>query len=127
MPRSSEVQSCFKMSTVLIPRLKCTVPSEAVDLSIMYAVQKLGYDCASPEQGKAIQEFLLGRDVFVSLPTGEGKSLCYASLPLVFDWIKERHVRKTTSENPSSSIVLVVSPLTALMKDQVESFSKRGQ
>ena len=90
----------------------------------MHAVQELGYDRATPEQGQAIREFLLGRDVFVSLPTGEGKSLCYASLPLVFDWIKEHHVRTTISENVSSSIV---SPLTALMKDQVESFSKRGQ
>ena len=115
------------MSTVLIPRLKCSVPSEAVDSSIMHAVQELGYNHATPEQGQAIREFLLGRDVFVSLPTGEGKSLCYASLPLVFDWIKERHVRMTISENLSSSIVVVVSPLTALMKDQVESFSKRGQ
>ena len=127
MPRSAKWKVGFEMATVLIPRLKCTVPSEAVDTSIMHAVQELGYDRATPEQGQAIQEFLLGRDVFVSLPTGEGKSLCYASLPLVFDWIKEHHVKTTISENVSSSIVVVVSPLTALMKDQVESFSKRGQ
>ena len=123
MPRSAKWKVGFEMATVLIPRLKCTVPSEAVDTSIMHAVQEL----ATPEQGQAIREFLLGRDVFVSLPTGEGKSLCYASLPLEFDWIKEHHVRTTISENVSSSIVVVVSPLTALMKDQVESFSKRGQ
>ena len=73
------------MQTVSIPRLKCSVPSEAVDGAIMYAVQELGYDRATPEQGKSIREFLLGRDVFVSLPTGEGKSFCYACLPLAFD------------------------------------------
>ena len=53
------------MQTVSIPRLKCSVPSEAVDSAIMYAVQELGYDCATPEQGESIHEFLLG--VFVSL------------------------------------------------------------
>lgn len=121
------MSSNFVMQTVLIPRLKCRVPSKAVDSSIMSAVQKLGYDRATPEQGKAIREFLLGRDVFVSLPTGEGKSLCYACLPLVFDWIRERYVVPPTSDDSLRSIVLVVSPLTSLMKDQVESFSKRGQ
>ena len=114
------------MASVSIPQLKCSVPSRTVDISILYAVQKLGYDRATPEQSRAIHEFLLGRDVFVSLPTGEGKSLCYASLPLVFDWLREHYV-VPASGDLLHSIVLVVSPLTSLMKDQVESFSKRGQ
>ena len=110
----------------LLSQLKCTVASDVVDNFIMNAVQKLRYDRATLEQGKVIREVLLWRDVLVSLPTGEGKSFCYASLPLVFDWIKECHIRTTiTAENLSSSIVLVVSPLIALIKDQVESFSKR--
>ena len=48
--------------------------------------------------------------MFVSLPTGYGKSVCYFSLPLVFDRL--RRVEK-------KSVVVVVSPLVALMKDQV--------
>ena len=40
------------------------------------------------KQKEAIHAFLSGRDVFVSLPTGYGKSLIYAILPLVFDHIK---------------------------------------
>ena len=50
------------------------------------------------------------RDVFVSLPMGYGKSVCYFPLPLVFDRL--RRVEK-------KSVVVVVSPLVALMKDQV--------
>ena len=57
-----------------------------------------------------------GKDVFVSLPTGSGKSLCYSILPLAFD-----NVRSSTC---SKSIVPVVSPLIALMKEQVLEWRK---
>ena len=57
------------------------------------------------------------RDVFVTLPTGSGKSLCYCILPVVFDALLDKTCK---------SIVLVVSPLIALMKDQVRSMSERG-
>ena len=65
-----------------------------------------------------IQRFMEGHDIFVSLPTGSGKSLCYWSLPGAFDYMKDNH--------HASSIVIVVSPLTALMKDQVKSLCKKG-
>ena len=54
--------------------------------------------------------------MFVSLPTGYGKSLCYAALPAAFDSLRR---------SPSQSIVVVVSPLIALMKDQ-SGISGRG-
>ena len=47
--------------------------------------------------------FVGGQDVFISLPTEYGKSLCYALLPLVFDYV--RGIDR-------SSIVVCVSPLT---------------
>lgn len=53
-----------------------------------------------------------GKDVFGILPTGYGKSLCYACLPLVFDQLEAEAVRVP-------AIVLVVTPLTAIMDDQV--------
>ena len=56
------------------------------------------------------------RDVFVSLPTGAGKSICYAILLLLFDTI-----RKT-----KGSIVNIISPLLALMKDQARIFNEKG-
>ena len=49
------------------------------------AARALGYDSLKPEQEKVISSFLEGKDMFVNLPTGFGKSLCYAILPLAFD------------------------------------------
>ena len=49
-----------------------------------------------------------GNDVFVVFPTGFGKSLCYACLPGVFERVLG-----------AESVVVVLSPLTAIMRDQV--------
>ena len=59
------------------------------------------------QQKVAVGSFLRGNDVFVSLPTGYGKSICFALPPLVFD-----RVRKD-----AGSIVICISPLTALMME----------
>ena len=53
-------------------------------------------------------------DVFVNLPTAYGKSLIYQALPLVFD----------VTRNSTGHVVVVISPLVNLMKDQVESHQK---
>ena len=58
----------------------------------------------------AISAFIERRDVFVVLPTGFGKTLCFTCLPIVFDELYP-------SIKPS--IVLVVTPLIAIMQDQV--------
>ena len=73
----------------------------------------LGYTAPRTEQVQAVEKFVSGCDVFVSLPTGGGKSLCYACLPLVYDTLKRVQ---------QQSIVIVVSPLNTLMQDQVASF-----
>ena len=51
------------------------VAVELVNDAIKHAFLTLGYDAATSDQDKAVREFLQGKDVFVSLPTGEGKSL----------------------------------------------------
>ena len=56
-----------------------------------------------------------GKDVFVNLPTGSGKSNCI--LPYVFDKLKGRHGR---------SIAVVVSPLISLIKDRVQMMNAKG-
>jgi len=49
---------------------------------------ELGLVSLKDKQKETILAFLRGRDTFVSLPTGYGKSLIYALLPLVFDKIR---------------------------------------
>ena len=71
------------------------VVSKTFRISALNALQKNGIT-------KIVEE---GRDVFINLPTGFGKSLLYQALPLVFD---------LTSKQPGH-IVVVVSPLISLM------------
>ena len=49
---------------------------------------RLGYTGLKSKQIEAITEFVKGKDTFVALPTGYGKSLIYAVLPLVFDSLR---------------------------------------
>ena len=85
---------------------------------ISSAAASLGYSKLKPKQYETVKEFVSGKDVFVCLPTGSGKSLCYAVLPAVFD-----RLRQKTSP---TSLVIVVSPLITLIKDQVETFMRKG-
>ena len=80
-----------------------------INAEIDHAMKTVGLESLKREQREAIQEFLSGKDVFVSLPTGYGKTYCYSLLPLAFDYLRE-------SQHPS--IAICVSPLTALMMEQ---------
>ena len=84
------------------------------------AAASLGYSSLKREQLQAIQAFMSGQDVFVSLPTGFGKSLCFGILPRLYDLKKFGTIEK------KESIVIVVSPLKALMEDHVSSFTSKG-
>ena len=72
-----------------------------------------GHSDFRPGQAEAVDAILEGRDVAVLLPTGSGKSLCYQVPALV----AARRDQGTT---------IVVSPLIALMQDQVGALTARG-
>ena len=57
-------------------------------------------------QQKALEKLVNGEYVFVSQPTGSGKSLIYQSSPMAIDIVKETNFK---------SIAVVISPLTSLM------------
>ena len=68
-----------------------------------------GFAAFRPGQEEACAAALEGRDVLVVMPTGSGKSLCYQLPGLMRD-----------------DLTIVVSPLVALMQDQVEALLARG-
>ena len=68
----------------------------AIDLAIRRAAEKLGYSKLRHQQ---VKNFVQGNDVFVSLPTGSGKSLCYSILLASFDSLfgaDGRHLARCT-------------------------------
>ena len=95
--------------------------ANACEEVIISSAKELGYDCLKPKQLEVVSEFMSGKDVFVCLPTGNGKSLCFALLPLVFD-----NTRDHCKPQQTSSFIVVISSLIALMKDHVDNFKKKG-
>jgi len=68
-----------------------------------------GYSSFRPQQEEIVNDVLNGYDVLALLPTGGGKSICFQVPGLIRD-----------------GITLVISPLIALMEDQVQNLQKNG-
>ena len=83
---------------------------DEVESAVSASALQLGCPSLHPEQFAAAVAVVRGFDVFVSLPTEYGKSLCLFCLLWAFDRLRV-HQRQ--------SIVVVVSPLVVLMEDQI--------
>ena len=70
---------------------------------------RFGFEAFRPGQERVVESLLAGRSALAVFPTGAGKSLCYQLPALLLD-----------------GVTIVVSPLIALMKDQVDFMTARG-
>ncbi|MFM7372130.1 MAG: DEAD/DEAH box helicase, partial [Sphaerospermopsis kisseleviana] len=69
-----------------------------------------GYDDFRPPQGEIVKSLLSQKDALIIMPTGGGKSICF-QLPALL----------------KTGLTLVVSPVVALMENQVEELKQRNQ
>ena len=79
----------------------------AVRAALLVIRDVFRFGSVRPGQLEAITAALHGRDVFVRMATGAGKSICMFSVPLAYS---------------SSAIAVIFSPLNALMDEQVYNF-----
>ncbi len=98
-----------QMCDSLVGRRYTPLDSDTVIAAADALKQHFGFDAFRPLQQDIIGDVLDGGDVLAVLPTGAGKSLCY-QLPAMM----------------RPGLALVVSPLIALMKDQVDAMDARG-
>ena len=86
-----------------------SLPHTALDNLHATLRRVYGYHTFRPHQQEIIENLIAGRDAFVLMPTGGGKSLCY-QLPALH----------------RPGVAIVVSPLISLMKDQVDALVANG-
>lgn len=84
--------------------------------------KEFGLDGFRSKQEAAITRLLDGESAVIIFPTGAGKSLCYQVPAVAFKYQDEQNGTRVREQ---SGITLVISPLIALMKDQVDALLRR--
>ena len=102
--------------------VSCSSSSQNFEDGVRYALSQLGLSDLQlkNEQKLAIHAIFGGKDVFVCLPTGFGKSICFQILPFLFN---HKH---GLFGGKKRSCAIIVSPFIALMVDQVRNLRKSG-
>ena len=95
------------MKRIILHKIFCIFAMEMKPLDILK--EYWGYDSFRPMQEEIVSAALDGKDVLAILPTGGGKSVCF-QVPAMM----------------REGIAIVVTPLIALMKDQVQNLTDRG-
>lgn len=95
------------MKRIILHKIFCIFAMEMKPLDILK--EYWGYDSFRPMQEEIVSAALEGKDVLAILPTGGGKSVCF-QVPAMM----------------REGIAIVVTPLIALMKDQVQNLNDKG-
>ena len=92
---------------------------ETTEQAIRSVCERVGITSLKEKQREALKAIVCNKkDTFICLPTGYGKSLCYALLQLLFD--------KLLCREDGTSIVICISPLTAIMMEQRNKYVHSG-
>src|SRR5215218_10435897 len=83
--------------------------TEGTDYAREVLESRFGFSSFRPGQERVVEALLAGRSALAVFPTGAGKSLCYQLPALMLD-----------------GVTVVVSPLIALMKDQIDALVRQG-
>ena len=105
---------CNSVTRVNTWTARAKLDEQTIKVLATNVARKIGYTELKDLQMEVILSFVLGNDVFAILPTGFGKSLCYACLPGLFDLLYKPQ---------DTSIVIVVTPLIAIMEDQASGIT----
>ena len=100
-------------------------------LALSEAVKRMDLNPLKPKQVESIQSFASGKDTFVALPTGYGKSVIFAIVSLLFDLMRGNLIFYDNgchqyNSGISGSIAVIITPLISLMLDQKEKFLQKG-
>lgn len=107
------------MANINRPLKACDLQDIVSRICDMFKIDNL-----HPDQFNALLNFLRGQDVFVSKPTGSGKSIIYQIAPFVEMALAGAGRLAQASVWRTTAILIIICPLTSLMKDQVNQLQK---